>query len=253
MDRPSGGGLASVLAEHGLAVINVDFRAHGESDRPRRDLDGPTYDDLVLLDIPTLLAAARTLFPGLPLVIVGHSLGGHTSLIAAGLWPHRAPDALVMIAANLWLPRTEPSPGRRARKAASLTAFWAVTRAFGKFDAPRLRMGTDTESIGYVEQFVTFWKEDKLRSRDGSVDYDAALARARLPILAVASEGDTLLAHPEAMARFVGLASRSTVTHRIVHRGELGPLAPDHMGLVTSRESRPLWDEIARWILTAIT
>src|SRR5262249_39387231 len=31
MDRPSGSGLASTLATHGLAVMNIDLRGHGES------------------------------------------------------------------------------------------------------------------------------------------------------------------------------------------------------------------------------
>lgn len=252
MDRPAGEGLVSALAAQGLAVANVDFRAHGES-VPRVSEGGEaTYDDLVLHDIPAALSAARAVFPGLPLAVVGHSLGGHTTLIASGLLPHRAPDALVMIAANLWLPRTEPSALRRMRKRAMLGAFSAVTRVLGRFDAPRLGLGTEAESAAYVEQFARFWRDDALVSRDGSIDYDAALARAELPVLAVASEGDTVLAHPEAMAAFVGLAGRARVTHRVVRRGELGGRAPDHMGLVTWSACRPVWDEIARWILATI-
>lgn len=252
MDRPAGEGLVSALAAQGIAVANVDLRAHGESGPRVSEGGAATYDDFVLHDIPAIVASARAAFPGLPVAVVGHSLGGHTTLITSGLLPRRAPDALVMLAANLWLPRTEPSASRRLRKGVMLAAFAAITRALGKFDAPRFKLGTEAESLEYVEQFTTFWRNDALASRDGSVDYDAALARAALPVLAVASEGDTLLAHPEAMAAFVALAPHARVTHRLVRHGELGPRAPDHMGLVTSAAGKPLWDEIAAWILATL-
>ena len=64
MDRPAGKGLASALAEGGLAVANVDFRAHGESG-PRVSEGGlATYDDFVVHDIPAAIGAARAAFPG---------------------------------------------------------------------------------------------------------------------------------------------------------------------------------------------
>lgn len=251
MDRPAGSGLCSALASRDLAVANVDFRGHGESVPRVADGAEATYDDFVLLDVPAAVAAARAAFPGLPVAVVGHSLGGHTALIASGLVPRRAPDALVMLGANLWLRRTEPSAVRRLSKGALLGAFAAVTRVLGAFDAPRLGVGTDVESRPYVEQFATFWREDALRSRDGTLDYDAAIARAELPVLAVSSEGDRLLGHPDAVAAFLAPARRARVTHRIVRPGDAGPRAPD-MGLVTSSACRPLWDEIAAWILAAV-
>ncbi|MEZ4296557.1 MAG: alpha/beta fold hydrolase [Polyangiaceae bacterium] len=252
MDRPAGRGLASTLAEAGLAVANLDFRAHGDS-RPRVTEGAlPTYDDYVLHDVPAMLTALRAAFPGLPVAVVGHSLGGHVTLITSGLLPERAPDALVMLGANLWLPACEPSPLRRLAKRATLTAFVTIARALGTFDAPRLRFGTEAESLPYVEQFVTFWRTDALRSRDGTLDYAAAIARARLPILSVASEGDRLLAHPASVRAFLARAHAARVTHRTVRPGDLSPRAPDHMGLVTSPASRPLWDDIARWLLATL-
>jgi pimeloyl-ACP methyl ester carboxylesterase len=193
-------------------------------------------------------------------------LGGHATLILSGLLPARAPDALVMLASNIWMRRTEQSALRRAQKRAVFTAWHAFTAAFGVFDAPRLRLGTDAEPLALVEQFVTFYREDHLRSRDGTLDYQAALLRARLPVLAVSSEGDRLLAHPSAVRAFVDLAPNARATHRVIRHGELAPRAasvtrepraaasraPGHMGLVTEARCRPLWDDIARWICATL-
>lgn len=252
MDRPANGGLCSALAESGITVVNVDFRGHGTSDSAPGPRPDHCYDDFVLLDVPAIIAATRRRWPGVPIAVVGHSLGGHVSLITSGLLPHRAPDALVMLAANLWLPRTEPSAAKRAKKAAFLTAFSAVANTFGQFDSKRFRVGTDAESAVYADQFVRFWRNNALASRDGSVDYEAGLSRARLPVYSIASEGDELLANPASVRGFTNLASNARVTHRVVRRGELGPDAPSHMGLVTAASSKPLWREIARYLHDAL-
>lgn len=248
MDRPAGKGLASALAEGGIAVANVDLRAHGESGPRTNEGAVATYDDFIVHDIPALIAAARAAFPGLPVAVVGHSLGGHATLIASGLLPDRAPDALVMIASNLWMRRTDPSALRRAQKWGTLTAWRAVAAAFGVFDAPRFGVGTDAEPRALVDQFAAFFRDDRLLSRDGTLDYEAALARARLPVLSVASEGDRLLAHPVAVRAFVDLAPHARATHRVIRHGEIGRPAPGHMGLVTEAACRPVWDDIARWL-----
>ena len=74
MDRPKGLGLASVLVAHGFAVLNMDFRGHGESVlRTRRSF---SFDDIVRNDVPALVFALRDRFPDLPRFLVGHSLGG---------------------------------------------------------------------------------------------------------------------------------------------------------------------------------
>lgn len=67
-------------------------------------------------------------------------------------------------------------------------------------------------------------------------------------MLAVSSEGDRLLAHPAAVRAFLALAPHASVTHRVIRHGELAARAPTHMGLVTEASSRPVWEEIARWI-----
>jgi hypothetical protein len=43
--------------------------------------------------------------------------------------------------------------------------------------------------------------------------------------------------------------SSADVTSRVVRHGELGGRAPDHMGIVTSRASAPLWGEVADYVL----
>ena len=246
LDRPSGEGLASELVAAGLEVLTFDARGHGQSG-PGADTGASwTYDDVVRLDVPAMVAAARSLAGGRPVVLVGHSLIGHAALIHAGLEPARAADGIVALAPNLWAPHLEPSAPRRAAKAAALRAWSAITEAAGCFDPRPLRLGTTPEARGYVAQFRAMWERDRLESPDGEVDYEAALARALVPVLAYSSDADRLFGHPGSVGRFLALMGRAPVEHR---RLTLDGGAPSHAGFVTSTASRPIWRDIGSWAL----
>ena len=130
MDRPSGDGFASHLARAGWDVYLLDVRGHGASG-PRAEEGGSwTYDDIVQRDLPAAVAAVRERQEMGPVVVVGHSLCGHASPAAegCGFYP-RPPDAHVLLSANMWLPRLEPSSLRRqTRIPASSAPHFASTR-----------------------------------------------------------------------------------------------------------------------------
>ncbi|MEU2286555.1 lysophospholipase [Streptomyces sp. NPDC013178] len=69
--------VAGVLAGHGAAVFAVDHAGHGRSAGERVVIDD--FEDVVT-DVQTVAGLARAAHPGLPVVVIGHSMGG---LIAA--------------------------------------------------------------------------------------------------------------------------------------------------------------------------
>ncbi|MFD7437779.1 alpha/beta hydrolase [Streptomyces sp. NPDC059861] len=69
--------VAEVLRAHGAAVLGPDHMGHGRSAGERVLIED--FEDVVT-DLDTVAELARTAYPGLPLVLVGHSMGG---LIAA--------------------------------------------------------------------------------------------------------------------------------------------------------------------------
>lgn len=66
--------VCAFLADCGYAVVNFDLRGHGKSGGPLGH--SPSYD-AVLDDIGLALDQAASLFPGRPLFLYGHSLGGN--------------------------------------------------------------------------------------------------------------------------------------------------------------------------------
>ena len=69
--------MAKKLAEKGIAVISMDLRGHGISSGVRGDT-APRKE--VLADVDALIEYAQELYPGLPLILYGHSMGGNICL-----------------------------------------------------------------------------------------------------------------------------------------------------------------------------
>lgn len=247
-DRPRGEGMASFFAEAGYEVLCFDARGHGESG-PRAEMGGRwDYDDIVRFDVPAMVACARKVARGRPVALVGHSLIGHAALIHAGLEPEASSvaDAIVALAPNLWAPWLEPSWPRRRLKAAMMHSWVAGSRAFGFFDPRPFGLGTNAEPLPYLEHFLAMWTRDRLESRDGRVDYQRALAAARVPVLGYSSERDTLFARPPCADRFLALMRHADVEHRVWTRRDA--YVPTHAGFVVSPRSRPVWEAVDAWL-----
>ncbi len=93
--------VAAHLNAQGWAAVGDDHRGHGQSPGKRGVIQQP--DDL-LHDLAAVIDAARAAYPGLPLLLLGHSLGGAIAgrfVAAQALPPETAPwarpvDALVL-------------------------------------------------------------------------------------------------------------------------------------------------------------
>jgi predicted alpha/beta hydrolase len=90
------------LSDQGYAVLTLDYRGLAESRCPGGGTDQASMRDWMLRDLPTALAAAqrRALHGGrrLPLLWVGHSLGGHALALLDGI---EALDAALCIGSQL--------------------------------------------------------------------------------------------------------------------------------------------------------
>jgi predicted alpha/beta hydrolase len=199
-DRP---GLATSIAARGYRTIAFDFRGHGESVlAPSAQAWG--YDDLVRQDLPAVVACARARGEGLPLIVIGHSLGGHVALAAQGIGLLDA-DAIVGLGANVWLPALEPSLVRRAAKRATARATLATLALLrgGRLPARRLRLGSDDASARYMHDLLGVVRARSWKSADGRDDYLASLAHVKVPVANVLGARDWLMCTPRAGEAFV--------------------------------------------------
>src|SRR5262249_47721938 len=124
-----------------------------------------------------------------------------------------------------------------------------ITRVRGYFPARGLGLGSDDESSVFMFGWTGWWKRDAWTSDDLAVDYAAAMRDLRVPMLALASQGDVLLCPPLGATRFAQFAPKSRVTIEIVRQGDDGDAPPDHMQLVTTRKAASSWQLVATFCI----
>lgn len=240
-ERPHHRGLAPFFAARGVRVVTFDFRAHGESQTPAR----VSYDDLVRFDLPAVVNAVKARAKKIPVVVLGHSLGGHVSLASEGAGFIRA-TRIVAVGANVWIPSLEQSKLRWAVKRVSSEIALRVTRRIGRFPSRALRIGSDDEPLDYMEGLFRGTRDGSWRSDDGRIDYLANLSNVTLPVLAMLSDGDRITCHPSAGERFVR-QTRGDVTIERIRKSDDGSTAPGHMEMVTTEACRSAWERVVRW------
>jgi len=222
-----GDSFAAELAARGLDVYVADFRGHGRSVPPRAGQDEWSFDDLVELDLPAIVAATP---PGAS--ILGHSLGGLVACAALGTGRIPPPRRLALAATTVWLGET------RARRAI-MAAYRGITALAGKAPIRALRAGTADESRLYVDQLTGWARSGRWTSQRG-IDYLAAMATIETPTFAFAGGGDWMC-RPDDAERFARRI-RTCSEVRIVERA-------DHFALFT----RPELSELRAWITERLT
>ncbi|MCB1997329.1 MAG: alpha/beta fold hydrolase, partial [Rhodoferax sp.] len=234
---------AQHAASQGFHVTTLDYRGIGLS-RPA-SLRGfrMNYLDWARQD----LAAAVDAVPddGLPLVMVGHSYGGH----AFGLLPnHHRVARFVTLATGAgwhgWMP-----PLERVR----VLLMWRVigpllTRWKGYLPWSLLGMGEDLPLGVYRQwrhwcQFPRYFFDDPAMRSEGLSERFAAV---RTPIVAVNALDDRW-APPASRDAFVAAYRNAPVRPLDLHPASVGMKSIGHMGYFRPA-ALPLWDEWLGWL-----
>lgn len=103
--------VAAGLAGNGAAVYGLDHRGHGRSAGPPGVIDDL---EAAVVDVHRVVTQARSAYSALPLLLVGHSLGGLLALHYTRLYPGRT-AGLVLSAPLLGespVAQRRPDPGR---------------------------------------------------------------------------------------------------------------------------------------------
>lgn len=234
-------GLASLLAARGWRTIAFDFRGHGAS-KPE---GGWRYDDLVRVDLPAVVEMAQARFEDGPVLVAGHSLGGHVALAAQGTGRMKA-DGFLLLATNLWMPEVEPSLRRRLAKRAFARAVLPLVTRLREVPARRLGIGSDDAPADAVARILALGLGRPWVSGDGE-DYLAALASVTAPVCAVVSAGDLLACTPSAGAAFARRCRGPVEVIAVTASDDGGP-PPGHMELATTLRAKSALLEAEAWL-----
>lgn len=95
---------AARLNKAGYGVYRLDFRGHGRSDGPRGDVQN--FEDY-LRDTDTAVEYARRAFPGLALILLGHSMGALVAASYAVAFPGKVDGEVSTCGALRMIPALE--------------------------------------------------------------------------------------------------------------------------------------------------
>ena len=221
---------ARFLAANGLHVLTFDFRI------PDNDV---TVADWAEKDLAAMLVEARKAAPGLPLLFMGHSLGGQLIGVVPG---NEAVRASVHVTRGSGYYKLNDRMPIRVR------LLWFVimpllTPIFGYFPGKALRM------VGDLPRGVTWqWRRwclhpDYLLCE--SAAWRAAYARFDAPILSLSFEDDEI--NPKRAIDSLD-AFYPNVVRRHIHPRDVGQQRIGHFGFFNEKCRDPLWLEVLAWL-----
>lgn len=229
---------ASYAAEaHNLIVFTYDYRDMGRSASGSIRRSRATMADWGIADQQAARAKVRRLFPGLPIRVIGHSLGGMTMTLQRDL--DDVTDLTCVASGNVHH-SDHPWPYR-----ATALLFWflvgpPVTALAGYLPGKMMGMGEDLPKAAYWQwrRWCTSMKtfgEEAGRSLPQS-EWQQPQTQVRF----VAFADDDMIP-PHAVARLAQDYGRKDQDVEVIAPADFGVKAIGHLG-VFARRNRSVWD-----------
>lgn len=235
---------AAALALQGFAALTYDYRGIGRSKAASLRGFGATIQDWIDLDAEGVIDWAVATYPHLPLVAVGHSLGGHAIGLCEG---SRHLTAGVTVCSNAaWLGFIADARERLRVSALFNVVGPALTAALGY--APTSWFGFSEDLPGPVMRQWRVWVNSRRYFFDDpTVAAEARFARVEAPILLIGVDDD-----PWASAASIDLLA-SFFTNAPRERWQIPASGPGgrrigHAGYFRQEHREALWHQLIRWL-----
>ena len=234
--------LAEGLSELGCSVCLIEQRGHGRS--ALRPGYGVNYslDEILDQDLPAAMAWLASRAPALPLLLGGHSLGGHLSTIYAGQHAAQLAGVVHLACAFPYHRAYGPKQARMLRTLCRLMPLFAVFP--GYFPGDKLGFG-GRESLGLMRQWCE-WAQTGQFDFGGRNDLAGQVAAFAGPVISIAFDKD-------------GFASDATIdlalspfTNARITRRQLGAAEQgEYLGHVAwAREPAGVVQVLGDWLAT---
>jgi predicted alpha/beta hydrolase len=233
--------LARFLAANGVHVLTFDYGGMGYSRRGSlRGFKGDV-SRWAERDLNGMLFEAQSMAPRLPLLYLGHSLGGQL----LGVLPDagRVQAALTVTAGSGYYRMNDRMPMRV--RILWFAAIPALTSLFGYFPGKSLRIVGDLPS-GVAWQWRRWCLHPEYLLAEGE-RYRAAFKRVAMPIRGYSFEDDPMIQRP-AIDHLHSFYSGAQVERRHLAPADVGARSVGHFGFFSERSRDTLWRESLDWL-----
>lgn len=239
---------AAYLNGRGFTVLTYDYRGTGRS-RPDHLRDTRvSMADWMEYDVGAVTAWAGSRFSGMPLLAVGHSVGGHAVILSSATSALRA---AVLVASHAGVTST-------IRGAAERMRVWAVMRLLAPLLCrlhgymPGKRLGLGEDLPGTVMRQWSRWSTlPHYFYDDPAMDAVRRAARVGVPLLVLGFEDDAW-ANRDAMTLLLAPLVNTSIERQHIAPADAGVPAIGHMGFFRKR-SAALWPRVGDWLLRQCT
>lgn len=229
--------LALPILQEGWRFVTADLRGNGLCAlRVRRGVNFG-YHEMITFDWPAVVNRVKALFPGAPVFLVGHSLGGQLSSLYLAANPDAASGLILVTAPSVhykgWdLPLS-------LGVLAGTQAACGIASFIGYFPGRKLGFG-GTEARGVICDWARQARTGRCAPSGSSLDYERLLSGLEIPVLAISFEGD-FLSPDKAVDNLLAKMRRARVTRVHLAGDDL-----DHFQWVKSPDS--LVEKIREWL-----
>lgn len=238
---------AQFLAEQGMAVLTFDYRGMGESVPPahRRSLRGFKADlfDWAERDYNAALHAAKAWQPDVPLLVVGHSLGGQLP----GLLPdNHLIDGILTVAAGSGYWR-DNAP--QLKRIVWLMWYFAVplsTSLLGYFPGKRLKMVGDLPR-GVIYQWAQWCKSPHYVVDASGNPLHAGFEKIRVPMLSLSFTDDEFMSR-RSIDSLNAFYKNALLERRRIAPQDVGAKRIGHFGFFRPQFRSTLWQQALDWL-----
>ncbi|MGW0181347.1 alpha/beta hydrolase family protein [Nocardia sp. NPDC003345] len=229
---------ARELARRGVDVAVGELRGNGASLPKATAASAYGYHELAAVDFPAIFEAVRTRFPGSTPYLMGHSMGGHLSVLYASRVRGRLAGLILVASGTPYYRgfRGLLGPGLLLGTAAvSLTANLA-----GVWPGDKLGPnGFGRQSKVLISDWARLARTGRFTPAGADIDYEERISRLKLPVLSITLTGDELT--PRASARHL-LDKLPAADRTTWHE----PRRLGHNGWITDPHS--VIDRIEKWL-----
>jgi predicted alpha/beta hydrolase len=233
------------LAGLGLSVLTYDYRGTGAS-RPA-DLRSCTVTmaDWMEEDVGAVTRWAAGRHPGLPLLAIGHSVGGHAIALSGET---ARLSAAVLVASHAGATRLVRGFGERLRVRVVMRVLGPLLCALcGYMPGRRVGLGEDLPAA-VMRQWSRWTSLPRYFLDDPSMHAERRMRAQRLPLLVLGFDDDPW-ANPDAIAMLVAPLANAAVERRQIAPLDAGVPAIGHMGFFRKRCATLLWPRVGAWLL----